>query len=127
MQKPLYARVFRVALRNNRVTDSLLASQEERDALAQCFKRGWLHATTEPGEVVYIFTTYLHHWFVEYYLEAMAPPSGSITDENLLALATRVIARFSRLQLSSPRRVGPSNLQRPSEAQFQGRVLPLLS
>ena len=52
-------------------------------------------------------------------LGAMAPPSGSITDKNLLALATCVIVWFSCLQLSSLHRVGPLNLQRPPEAQFQ--------
>jgi hypothetical protein len=98
----------------------MLDCTEDKQALDQCFKWGWLHATTDgEGATWYIFTTPLHQWFVEYYLGTRVPDSTRITNLNLLAFVIRVIREFSPLQLSAPRRIGASSKQRPPEAQFQ--------
>jgi hypothetical protein len=121
MQRPDIARVFRAVLCNNYVTPQLLGSPEEREALDTCFKWGWLHATAgESGENLYIFTTLLHQWFVEYYLGTSVQDAAIITDPDLPSFAIEVIKRFSHRQLSSTRTIiGASNVQRPPEAQFQ--------
>jgi hypothetical protein len=68
LQELSTTRVFRAVLTNNSVTEQMLDSTEDKNALKLCFKRGWLHATTMQEWTVYIFTTPLHRWFVEYYL-----------------------------------------------------------
>lgn len=111
------ARVFRAVISNNHVTKQQVPEDEK--TLDQCFKNGWLHATMDQGEIRYIFTTPLHQWFVEHHLGKPVPGSTLIDDQELSDFAFKVIQRFSRIQLSSPRQVGASNVQRPPEAQFQ--------
>jgi hypothetical protein len=118
MHRPDIARVFCAVLRNNYVTNQLLDSTEDQAALDLCFKRGWLHATTDEEErTLYIFTTYLHRWFVEYYLGTRVQDATLITDPDPPSFAIKVIQRFSSLRLSSTGRIiGASDAPRPTEA-----------
>jgi hypothetical protein len=96
-----------------------MVSMQDKEALQRCFKNGWLHATTTmQGHTVYIFTTPLHQWFIEYYLGTNVL-SPTIAEQDLLVFAIHVIRLFSRGQLSSKREIGVSSQQRPPEAQFQ--------
>ena len=108
-------------LRNNHVTKKQLNTTEDQAALEQCFKQGWLHATEDDsGDILYIFTTCLHQWFVEYFLGTDGIHRPLIMDEDLLRFVINVIQLFSPTQLSSKRTIiGTSNTQRPPEAQFQ--------
>lgn len=119
LSKPDISRVFRVVFCNNNVTMQMFSSTEDKNALDQCFKRGWLHATTDRYQTRYIFTNPLHQWFIEYYLGTNVVDSIPITDQDLAAFATNVIRQFSHQRLSSPREMGASDERRPMEAQFQ--------
>jgi len=96
----------------------MMVSTQEKEALYQCFKNGWLHATTMQDHAAYVFTTPLHQWFVEYYLGTNVL-NPTITEKDLLFFTIHVMQRFSRVQLSSIRAIGASSRQRPPEAQFQ--------
>ncbi|PVF97275.1 hypothetical protein CPB86DRAFT_786079 [Serendipita vermifera] len=120
LQKSPIARVFRAVLRDNAVMEEAFESQEDQAALLLCWKNGWLHATTHQGTSVYIFTTPLHQWYVEYFLGIDASKTATIEDQDLLTFAINVVQGFSRGQLSSRKiNIGASNMQRPPEAQFQ--------
>jgi len=99
--------------------DKMLDTDEDRKTLQVCFKMGWLHAAKDGEDTLYIFTTYLHQLFVEYFLGTRAEEPTAITDLDLPTFVINVIKRFSSRSLSSPRMIGPSNIQRPPEAQFQ--------
>jgi hypothetical protein len=119
LHQPNNARVFRAVLCNNSVSTQMLEDEEDKKALENCFKMGWLHATVDQDEVRYIFTSPLHQWFVEYHLGTKVADSTPI-NQDLLDFAMDVIRRFSRNILSTERQiVGTSTLQRPPEAQYQ--------
>ncbi|PVF96565.1 hypothetical protein CPB86DRAFT_498921 [Serendipita vermifera] len=110
------ARVLQEVLRHHAVHAEMFES-EERDALATCWKEGWLHsAVYQNRSVVYIFTSPLHRWFVEYFLGTQVMHTNSIIEEKLLDFVINVIEHFSRKQLSHPRTMGASNKQRPLES-----------
>jgi hypothetical protein len=92
---------------------------EEQNALNLCFKNGWLHATVDDYLPVYIFPTPLHQGFVENYLGNQPSNCAAITDPDLLTFATNVIKHFSPHQLSSRRKIGVSDVQRPPGVKFQ--------
>jgi hypothetical protein len=120
LQVPNIAQVFRAVLCNHAVEEETFEDPNHRKALKDCWKNGWLHATMYQKKTMYIFTTPLHRWFVEYYLGVEAALNTTYTGgKTLFEFATNVIRKFSSLQLSSPRRIGASNMQRPPEAQFQ--------
>ncbi|KAG8834581.1 hypothetical protein FRC17_008250 [Serendipita sp. 399] len=112
------ARVFRTALSNNHVMEELLETSEDIQILQVCFRSGWLHAISQDNKSVFVFTTELHREFVEYHLGKDIIPPDLIGD-NLLLFSLDVIRRFGRLQLSNPRTIGLSALQRPPEAQYR--------
>jgi hypothetical protein len=119
LRKPDIARIFRAVLCNNHVTKQELDSTDQA-SLDVCFKQGWLHAITSEEEVtLYIFTTHLHQWFIEYYLGMKVLDDNAIAGQDLLSFAIEVIHRFSPLQLLFQRKLGTSGMQRPPEAQFQ--------
>lgn len=117
LQEPAIARVFRAVLCHNATKKQMFESKQDQDALEQCWKLGWLHAAQDLP--IYIFATPLHKWFVEYYLGAKVLHTTIITDQDLPTFTINVIQRFSAQQLSSPRTIGASEEQRPSEARFQ--------
>jgi hypothetical protein len=120
LQNPSIARVFRAVLNENHVTEKMLNSPEDREALDQCFRSGWLHATTNQKEFQYIFTTQLHQWFVDYYLGINVQDCTTLMkDLDILNFAIKVIKLFCPRHLSSPRNIGASHKQRPPEAQYQ--------
>lgn len=85
LQKPELARVFREVLCNHSVTPETFSSIEDTNALDECFRRGWLHATMIRYEIRYIFATLLHQWFVGYYLETyVAGSNPSLVKPSLL-------------------------------------------
>jgi hypothetical protein len=119
LQEPKHARVFRAVLRNNSVSKEMLGDEEDKKALENCFKMGWLHATVGQDGIRYIFTTPLHQWFIEYHLGTKVADSTPI-NRDLPDFAFDVIRGFSRTILSTKRQiVGTSNVQRPPEAQYQ--------
>jgi hypothetical protein len=103
-------------LTNNFVTEEMLESTEDKNALDQCFRFGWLHATTMNDHVVYIFATPLHRWFVEYHLGARLAEFTPIAGQDLPAFAIEVIRKFSRPNLSSREQIGDLGNQRLPEA-----------
>jgi hypothetical protein len=117
--EPSIARVFHAALANNFVTEKMLDSMEDKNALDLCFRHGWLHATLFQDHPVYIFATPLHRWFVEYYLGAEVAKFTPIAGQGLPAFAIEVIRNFSRLNLSSGKRIGVLDNQRPPETRYQ--------
>lgn len=121
LRKPEVSQVFRTVLRNSHVTMEML-DHKGQDALKTCFKSGWLHATrlerVPASEAEYIFTSPLHRWFVEFYLGNLPLDPNTIEDRTLFDFVIKVLRHFSRGQLSSPRVVGTSEIQRPLEAQF---------
>ncbi|PVF96379.1 hypothetical protein CPB86DRAFT_762176 [Serendipita vermifera] len=119
LEKPAIAHVLREVLRYHAVNAEMFES-EYQDALIMCWKEGWLHSTVQQDRsTVYIFTSPLHRWFVEYFLGTQVTHTNTIMEENLLDFVINVIGHFSRKQLSHPRAIGASNKQRPPEAQFQ--------
>jgi hypothetical protein len=117
--EPSIARVFHAVLTNNFVTDEMLDFMEDKDALDRCFRHGWLHATALQDQTIYIFTTPLHRWFVEYYLGARVAKFTPVAGQDLPAFAIEVIRNFSRLNLSSGNKIGALDSQRPLEARYQ--------
>jgi hypothetical protein len=97
----------------------MLDTNEDRETLQYCFKAGWLHATNDRGKTLYVFTTCLHQLFIEYFLGTRTEEPTAITDSDLPTFAINVIKCFTPRSLSSRRTIGPSNIQRPPEAQFQ--------
>jgi len=99
-------------------------SEEDEEALLQCFHNGWLHADklSSPGredDAVYTFPSPLHHLFVEWKLYDIVPVKP-IESNNILEFALEVIARFSpRLLSAERRRIGDGCILRPPEAQYQ--------
>ncbi|KIM32923.1 hypothetical protein M408DRAFT_313176 [Serendipita vermifera MAFF 305830] len=119
LQSPKIARVLRAVLSNNHVTKEMMESPDDKQALRQCFEMGWLHATVYQWDTMYIFTTSLHQWFVEYYLGNRVLDPNPINDQPLSEFAINVIRLFSHLRLSSPRKVGASDTHRPPATRFQ--------
>jgi hypothetical protein len=72
------------------VTKNPLDSTEDKEALDECFKRGWLHATAVEAQIRYIFTTPLHRWFIEYYLGTRVVDTTPITDQTLLNFVNNI-------------------------------------
>ncbi|KAG8767028.1 hypothetical protein FRC15_005954 [Serendipita sp. 397] len=124
LQKPGYAAIFRAVL-NNQYLEETDLNEEEKIALATCVKNGWLFADVIPLDhpldpliVAHFFTTQLHRWAIDYYLGPHIE-KPLIEESDLLTFVIAVISRFSPLQLATPRKIGPSFVQRPPEAQFQ--------
>jgi hypothetical protein len=113
------ARLFRAVLKNHYVTMETLDSLEDKETLAECFRRGWLHATAVEDEDQYIFTTPLHRWFIEYYLGTRVVDTTPITDQTLLSFVIEVIRGFSPQTLSSREKIGALKKQNPPDAHFQ--------
>jgi len=102
--------------------DTMFSEAEESEALRLCFAQGWLH--TDKGvsnnrEIVgYFFASPLHRLFVEWKLSGQNPPIP-IEAPSLLEFVIQIIKRFSPLNLSCPRLVGPYYFQTLPEAQYQ--------
>jgi len=86
LKGPHLVQDFRSVLRNNQVTSEMLNTEEDRKVVENCFKKGWQYTTTDKKKTKYIFTTYLHQWFIEYYLGTRVLDSASVRDLDLLAL-----------------------------------------
>ena len=120
LQDPSFAAVFEAVLcACGAITSSDLTSDDEKEALLHCFRKGWLQADNlDEGEVGYSFPSSLHRWYVEWKLWATTP-STPFHITNILEFVVAVIRKFSHRLLSTERRIGPGFVQRPPEAQFQ--------
>ncbi len=128
LRKVAIARVFSHVLRMGSVVQSDFTTGEDAAALQQCFHSGWLHAEKlsdvhDNEEIVYVFASQLHRWFVEwelFYPVATTPLDSVFTspfksNSSILELALEVIAGFSPRLLAAEPRIGPGCLQRPRE------------
>jgi hypothetical protein len=118
LQNPNIAKVFGEVFCYHAVNEGNFDRPEHRNALDLCWRKGWLHAIMHEDTRLYIFTTQLHKWYVEYYLGMRASSTFQVVELSLLSFVTNVIKKFSFLQLSSPRTRGPDR-QRTPEAQYQ--------
>ena len=140
LQKVPIARIFSHVLSTGSIVLRHLENgnkDEIKTALEKCFRNGWLHAdkSIDPAhkeEIIYVFPSPLHRWFVEWKLfypfnttlSGTAAPLNPITttpfrSNTILELVLKVIARFSPRSLSAERSIGPGCIQRPPEAQYQ--------
>ena len=122
LQIPSVAHVLRAALRENVIVDTMFPEAEESAALRRCFEQGWLHTdkgVLKNGETAgYFFASPLHRLFVEWKL--FCPnPAIPIQAPNLLEFVIQIIKRFSPLNLSHPRTVGPYYFQNVPDARYQ--------
>lgn len=120
LQDPNFAAVFEAVLcAGGTITSSDLTSDDEKEVLLHCFRKGWLQADKlDKSQVGYSFPSSLHRWYVEWKLWATTPSTPfDITD--ILEFVVAVIRKFSHRLLSTERRIGPGFVQRPPEAQFQ--------
>lgn len=112
------ARVFRKVLCDKSVKEKDFDKGEERTALKRCWKKGWLHAIGDGPN--YIFTTGLHELYLAHYLEPKGLDiTAAASYHDLPTFVFHVIKRFSPNQLSPNERLGPANIVRPQEAQYQ--------
>ena len=114
LQEPEVANVLRKVCYLNMVVEA------DDSLLTMCHRRGWLHADTidpHTDKVGYIFPSPLHRWFVERKLFRFFPITPS--QVSLFEFSIDVIRKFSPINLSNERRIGPGFLQRPPEAQYQ--------
>jgi len=122
LQTPSVAHILRTALRENVIVDTMFSEAEESKALRLCFAQGWLHTekcVSNNREIVgYFFASRLHRLFVEWKLSGQNPPI-LIEAPSLLEFAIQIVKRFSPLNLSCPRSVGPYYFQTLPEAQYQ--------
>jgi hypothetical protein len=67
LQTPAIAQVFSAVLCRNVVEESQFQTTGEKNALRECFHRGWLHTDklSTVNNFGYIFPSYLHRWYVE--------------------------------------------------------------
>ena len=116
------AHVLRTALRDNVIVDMMFPEAEEGAALKQCFAQGWLHAdkcVSKDREIAgHFFASPLHRLFAGWKLSSRNP-AIPIQTTNLLEFVIQVIKRFSPLNLSHPRIIGPYYFQTLLEAQYQ--------
>jgi hypothetical protein len=121
LQNPSVTCVFEAVLcsASGVVTDSNLTHDNDKVALQECFRNGWLHADRlNGGKVGYCFPSPLHHWYVEWKLWGTQSPAISFPTTNILDFIVAVIHMFSP-QCLATRRIGPGFIQRPPEAQYQ--------
>ena len=103
--------------------DSELGTGDEKKALRECFRQGWLHADKLGAknlldEIGYFFPSSLHRWYIEWKLLGNFPPT-ELQANSLLDFVIDVIKRFSPNILSAKRQLGPGGIQRVPEAQYQ--------
>ena len=122
LQIPSVAHVLRTALHEHVIVDTMFPEAEDSAALSRCFAQGWLHTDKgilKDGETAaYFFASSLHRLFVEWKLFCRNP-AIPIQAPNLLEFVIQIIKRFSPLNLSQPRTVGPYYFQTVPEAQYQ--------
>ena len=123
LQDVSISRVFQAVLCKGYVTDSDFTTDDEKRALMECFRNGWLHTDRlhvigRPNEVGYFFSSSLHHWYVEWKLLDTIPAILFDTP-NIMDLVVDIIHMFSPRALSTKRSIGPGYVQRPPEAQYQ--------
>lgn len=109
LQDLAIARIFNV-LRGGSIVQSEATIGEDATALHRCFRSGWLHADKLSNfrydeETLYIFTSPLHRWFVEWKLWDSVPVMP-FESNSILHLEVDVFARFSPRLLSTKRRSG---------------------
>lgn len=125
LQIPAVASVLRAVVRNKAIEDAMFPEAEESAALKKCFTQGWLHAekgiSKDPEIASYFFPSPLHQLFAEWKLsgDSGQNPAVPIQAPSLLEFVIQVIKRFSPLNLSYPRIVGPYYFQALPEAQYQ--------
>jgi len=124
LQDPATARIFSAVLRRGFVknNDPNLQS-DEKAAIKQCYRNGWLHADLVDGTIGYFFSSPLHSWYIEWKLWGSVDQiQAEFQANNLLELVINVIRLFSPSHLSTKRRLGPGCIQRPPEAQYQDEL-----
>ena len=120
LQHPSFAAVFEAVLCScGAVTSSDLTSDDQKEALLHCFRKGWLQADKlDESKVGYSFPSSLHRWYVEWKLWATAPSTPPDTTD-LLKFVVAVTRRFSHHLLSTERRIGPGFVQHARSAVFR--------
>ena len=123
LQDPAIAKIFSTVLCTGYVEEAYFTADDDKKALGECFRHGWLH-TDDLGDiglsdtVGYFFPSSLHRWFVEWKLWDTIPavPFQAV---DILPFVVDVISKFSPRLLSAERRIGPGCIQRPPETRFQ--------
>lgn len=122
LQDPDFVTVFEAVLCAGVVTDNDFTHPGTKDAISQCFHRGWLHTDKfdGPNGFGYCFPSRLHHWYVEWKLWGITrtTPPTPLNTTKLLDFAVTIIRMFSP-RVPTRRQIGPGFIQRPPEAQFQ--------
>jgi hypothetical protein len=123
LQVPAVAGIFSAVLRAGYVVETCCTADDDKNALQQCYRNGWLHTDNlrdinQSDTVGYFFPSPLHRWFIEWKLFDTIPaiPFQAV---DILTFVVDVISTFSPRLLSAERRIGPGCIQRPPEAQFQ--------
>ncbi|KAG8944553.1 hypothetical protein FRC03_002043 [Tulasnella sp. 419] len=115
------AYVLRETLSQRVVSKHDFPQPAHQNGLVKCFNRGWLHTEQISPDIVddfaYHFASPLHRWYVEAHLGQIS--NTKIEENNLLDFVIHIIRRFSSINFTAPRVIGPSCIQRPTEAQFQ--------
>jgi hypothetical protein len=119
LQDPNFVAVFEAVLYAGVVTEEDFTRAGEKDAISQCFRKGWLHTdqVDGPNGFGYCFPSSLHHWYAEWKLWGTTP-STPFNMTKLLDFAVTVIRMFSPQALAT-RGIGPAFIQRPPETQYQ--------
>ncbi len=120
LQDPNFVAVFEAVLCAGVVTEGDFTHTGTKDAISECFREGWLHTDiiNGPNGFGYYFPSYLHHWYIEWRLWGITPPT-SFDAAKLLDFAVSVIRMFSPQVLATGPQIGPDIIQRPPEAQYQ--------
>ncbi|KAI0002424.1 hypothetical protein BJV74DRAFT_958410 [Russula compacta] len=120
-QEPPIACTLSNMLRNG----SILKSNPTNDihGVEECFSNGWLHADRVTGtnnveDTIYVFSSPLHRWFVEWKLWAYVP-ARPLNIKSILELVLEVIRGFDPAILSGKRVIDAGYTQRPPEGQYQ--------
>lgn len=125
LQSPATASVFSAVLCRNVVKESEFET-DEKNALQECFRNGWLHAD-KLGDinllrnVGYFFPSSLHRWCVEWKLSNTLP-KAQFHANSLLDFVIDVIRQFSRRNILAERSLGPGGIQRTPEEQYQDEM-----
>jgi hypothetical protein len=119
LQDPAVAGIFFRVLSDLSICRSDVTNTEDEQALDRCFRCGWLHSDRlqDSTDILYTFSSRLHHLFVEMMLSDTMPTTIS-EPNNILDFVCEVITGFSPYSLSV-RPIGPTFIQRPPEAQYQ--------
>ena len=101
LQNVSISHVFQAILCKGYVIDSDFTTDDEKGALMECLCNGWLHTDKLhvigwPHEFGYLFSSFLHHWYVEWKLLDTIPEI-SFNTPNIMDLVVDIIHALSPL------------------------------